>query len=116
MKELVESWFDNWETGDFMNLPISEDFRHTSPYGVIEGKESYLDLVRANLDKFLGHQFVLHDQLYESDRACIRYTAIKDDFQLEVSEWHYQRDNKIQEIVAYYNIEGEISEERKLNM
>ena len=116
IRELVQSWFDKWESGDFPNLPIAEDFQHTSPYGVISGKDAYLDLVKANLDKFLGHQFMIHDQIFEDHRACIRYTALKEDFRLEVSEWHYEKNGLIQEIVAYYNIEGEISEARKLNI
>lgn len=116
IRALVDSWFQKWESGDFQNLPIAEDFQHTSPYGIISGKGPYLELVAANLDKFLGHKFIIHDQIYEGNRGCIRYTALKDDFRLEVSEWHYERNGLIQEIVAHYNIEGEISEARKLNM
>ena len=54
--------------------------------------------------------------LYTDDRACIQYTAIQKDFRLEVTEWHYVKNGLIEKIVAYYNIEGEISEERKLDM
>jgi len=32
-----------------------------------------------------------------------------------MSEWYYVSDGQIDEIVAHYNIEGEISEERKLS-
>lgn len=115
-KETVKSWFDKWATGDFLNLPIANTFKHTSPYGTIDGKEAYLDLVKANKDKFLGHHFEIHDEFYGEDKACIRYTAIKVDFKLEVSEWHYLKGGLIEEIVAYYNIEGEISKERQLDM
>lgn len=111
---LVKQWFDKWEEGDFLDLPISETFTHTSPYGTIEGKVAYLDLVEANREKFLGHRFKIHDLLFGEERACVRYTAIQEDFRMEVSEWHYVKDGLIEEIVAYYNIEGEISEERKL--
>ncbi|NAS14073.1 nuclear transport factor 2 family protein [Poritiphilus flavus] len=113
-EELTKMWFDKWESGDFLNLPISNNFRHTSPYGTIEGKEAYISLVDANKDKFLGHRFEIRDAIYRSDSSCVRYTAIQGDFRLEVSEWHYCKDRMIDEIVAYYNIEGEISEERKL--
>ena len=115
-ESLVKKWFDIWEKGDFQNLPLSENFRHTSPYGTIEGKEAYMNLVMANKDKFLGHKFDFHDAIYEQHSACIRYTAIKEDFSLDVSEWHYVEDGLIREIVSYYNIEGEISDERKLKM
>jgi len=115
-KRLVKLWFECWEKGDFEQLPIAEDFVHTSPYGTIEGKSTYLDIVKANRDKFLGHRFKVHDAFYGTDKACVRYSAIKDDFRLEVSEWHYMRNEMIHEIIAYYNIEGEISKERKLDI
>lgn len=114
LQKLVKKWFDKWATGDFLNLPITENFKHTSPYGTVDGKKAYISLVEANKDKFLGYQFEIHDELYEKGKACVRYTAIQGNFRLDVSEWHYLEDGLIKEIVAYYNIEGEISEERKL--
>ncbi len=114
--DLVNAWFERWENGEFMNLPISENFTHTSPYGTIEGKKAYLDLIVANINKFLGHRFEIHDVIYEENKACIRYTAKKGNFSLDVSEWHYVKEGKIDKVVAYYNIEGEISEDRKLSL
>ncbi|MCB0666638.1 MAG: nuclear transport factor 2 family protein [Saprospiraceae bacterium] len=114
-KRLIEAWFGKWEMGDFMNLPVTADFTHTSPFGKIEGKETYLALVKKNKDKFLGYKFQIHDGLFESQKACVRYTAIQGKgFKLDVSEWYYFRDDLIAEIVAYYHI-GEIREERALS-
>lgn len=113
---LVRKWFVCWEKGDFEQLPITNNFIHTSPYGTIEGKSTYLEIVKANRDKFLGHRFTLHDAFYGADKACVRYSAIKEEFRLEVSEWHYIQNGMIHKIIAYYNIEGEISEERKLDI
>lgn len=112
--ELVATWFRKWESGDFHDLPVSEDFVHMSPYGTIKGKQNYLQLVEANRDQFLGHRFEILDEVYDSDKACVRYLAIKPDFQMEVSEWYYFGKNSIQKIIAYYNIGGEISEDRQL--
>lgn len=114
LKALVDNWFACWEKGDFLNIPVSDDFKHTSPYGTIDGKSAYLDLVEANKDKFLGYKFILHDAIYAENKACVQYTAVQGDFSLKVSEWYYPKDGLIGEIVAYYNIEGEISDERKL--
>ena len=113
---LVKQWFQYWEKGDFQDLPIAYDFSHTSPYGTISGKETYHDIVKMNREKFLGHRFQIHDAIYLEDRACVRYSAIKDDFRLDVSEWYYFKNGLIGNIVAYYNIEGEISDERKLEI
>lgn len=115
MKALVTDWFSKWNEGDFIHLPISDDFKHTSPFGTIEGKISYIELVEKNKDKFLGYTFEVHDQIYGDHHACVRYTARQgEDFSLDVSEWYYFNDNKIQEIVAYYHI-GEIRDERQLD-
>ena len=113
-KLLIKDWFKKWERGDFLNLPLAHDFRHTSPFGTIEGKENYLNLVQENKDKFLGYTFKIIDGIYENQKACVRYEAHQNDFHLDVSEWYYLKDNLIHEIIAYYHI-GEIREDRKLN-
>ena len=113
-EDLVRQWFEKWEKGDYLELPVSEDFQHTSPFGTISGRQSYLDLVKKNEDKFLGQTFDIHDGIYSRDKACVRYTAKQgNDFRLEVTEWHFVRDGLIQKIIAYYHI-GEIRNERKL--
>jgi predicted enzyme related to lactoylglutathione lyase len=111
---LIQEWFEKWEKGSFFDLPISEDFKHTSPFGTIEGKKAYIDLVNKNQDKFLGYSFEILDDIYETDKACVRYIARQGrDFKLNVSEWYYIKDNLIHEIVSYYHI-GEIRKEREL--
>lgn len=115
IKALVSTWFEKWETGDYLNIPVSDDFRHTSPYGTIDGKEAYLNLIEANKEKFLNNLIKIEDEIYEGERACVRYTVSQGDFSMEVSEWLYKGDDLIKEIIAYYNIEGEISEDRKLS-
>lgn len=112
-RELVRGWFEKWEKGDFQHLPITENFRHTSPFGTIDGKNRYIDLVKANKDKFLGYRFEIHDEIYDDDRACVRYTAIQGDFRLDVSEWYYCKNGLIDTIIAHYHI-GDIREDRKL--
>lgn len=114
MQALIEDWFAKWESGDFMNLPIAEDFVHTSPFGDIEGKQAYLDLVANNQDKFLGYRFDILDCLYAQDRACVRYRGVQGDFPLDVSEWYYRKGDLIGRIVAYYHI-GDIREGRQLD-
>ena len=113
-KDLVAKWFTVWQNGNFQDIPVSENFKHTSPFGTIEGKKAYLDLVESNKEKFLGYQFIIHDEIYGPNNACVRYTAKQGaDFSLDVSEWYYIKNGLIQEIIAYYHI-GEIREDRQL--
>ena len=115
LKELVRKWFKAWEEGNYRSIPVTEDFVHTSPYGTIEGRETYLKLVEENKDKFLGNKIELLDEIYSENNACVRYTITNKNFSMDVSEWFYKSNNAIKEIIAYYNIEGEISESRKLS-
>jgi hypothetical protein len=64
LKDLVKNWFAVWEEGDYKSIPVAENFKHTSHYGTIDGKEPYLRLVEANKDKFLGNRIKLHDEIY----------------------------------------------------
>lgn len=113
-KDLVNQWFEKWTSGDYLHLPLADNFRHTSPFGTIDGKEKYLEQVRKNEDKFLGQTFEIHDGIYEVDKACVRYTARQGhDFSLDVSEWYYVKDNLIEEIISFYHI-GEIREDRQI--
>ena len=114
LKALINYWFSKWEKRDYAHLPVTEDFRHRSPFGTVEGKKAYLELVEKNKDKFLGYSFEIHDGIYGNESACVRYTARQgEDFELEVSEWYYKKGNRIGEIIAYYHI-GDVREERKL--
>ena len=111
---LVDTWFECWRKGNYLDLPITEDFSHFSPFGTISGKQAYLDLVSANPDKFLGTTITLLDRLEGPGSACVRYHLQQDDFELQVSEWIYAKDGLIHSVHAYYHI-GEIREDRSLD-
>ncbi len=70
---LVRHWFEHWEEGNFMDLPLTNEFTHTSPFGVIQGKDSYLNIVESNREKFLGYQFDIKDELHGESSSCVRY-------------------------------------------
>ena len=113
-KQLVQQWFDLWITGDYPNLPLSDNFTHTSPFGTIHGKTAYIDIIKENEEKFLGYTFELHDGIYQDQKACVQYTAKQgDDFRLNISEWYYIEKGLIDKIVSYYHI-GEIRQDRKI--
>jgi hypothetical protein len=76
VEELVTIWFKKWTDGDFLELPISKNFKHTSPFGTINGKQKYVQMVENNKDKFLGYKFEILDKIFSKEQACVRYIAI----------------------------------------
>ena len=114
MHSSVKLWFDCWKAGNYNAIPVTDNFTHESPYGIISGKSIYLELVESNKDKFLGQSFEIRDYIGETEKACVRYKVFSTGFEMEVTEWYYFENELIRRIVAYYNIEGEISDSRKL--
>ena len=112
-KDIVDCWFEKWEEGQYLDLPITKDFLHISPFGTIKSKRTYLELVKSNPDKFLGYRFKRQDEIYGHDKACVRYKAIQGEFHLDVTEWYYFAKGLIAKIVSYYHI-GEIRTDRQL--
>lgn len=51
-KALVTKWFRCWTDDNFQNIPVSDDFKHISPFGTIDGKVPYLQVVEDNRDTF----------------------------------------------------------------
>ena len=115
IKTLVDRLFKAWDDGDYMSIPVSDDFSHTSPYGTVEGNDAYLAIVMDNADKFLGNRIDIHDSIYDGLKACVRYTITNKAFTVDVSEWIYSNGELINRIISYYNVEGEIGENRKLS-
>ena len=113
-KEIIQFWFKLWTTGDFMDLPLTNDFRHVSPFGTISGKGNYLNTVQKNRNKFLGYSFDVHEIITQGQKGSARYSCTQgDEFKLDVSKWYYLKEGMIQTIYAYYHI-GEIKKERQI--
>ena len=114
VQKLSREWFKKWEEGSFLDLPITNDFLHKSPFGIIKGKDNYLELISNNKDKFLGYKFEIIDEIYLANTGCIRYKATQNEFLLDVCEWHYIENDLIKKIVSYYHI-GEIQKGRQIS-
>ena len=106
MQHLIHAWFEGWATGEYRSLPLAEGFTHTSPFGVVEGRDAYLALVEANEAAFLGFTFEIHDELYGNGVAAVRYTARKGRITLDAGEFFRGDDSGITAIVSYYDTGG----------
>lgn len=101
---IVKEWFRAWDTNDLDALPISDDFSHTSPFGTIEPKEAYMNIVNSNKDSFLDNEFNIIDEMQDGDNVCVRYELINKKGVMPVCEWFVIRDETICRVYSYYNI------------
>lgn len=103
----VAQWFACWNSGNVDELPITDDFRHTSPFGTIETKARYLDIVNKNRKSFLGNKLTVLTQIVDGNVACVQFLQTRDDdpaFEMKVSEWYFLEGDRIREIESFYNI------------
>lgn len=103
-RSLIRSWFEKWESGDFETLPLSDDFQHTSPYGLVDGKADYLSLIKGNRAAFLGKTFKINEEVFDGNRAVVRYTMATATGTMEISEWFHCENDLIKAVISYYNI------------
>lgn len=103
---VVKKWLSCWQTGELKALPISDDFCHTSPFGTIESKERYLEIVEKNKADFLGNSLTVMDQIKEDNRVCVQFEQKNANTGLEmtVCEWYTLEGDQIKEIRSFYNI------------
>lgn len=103
---VVQQWLNCWETGDIEALPITDDFKHTSPFGTIESKKRYMEIVEKNKKDFLGNTLKILKQIKEGDNVCVQFEQknINTGLEMTVCEWYGLKGNLIQEIRSFYNI------------
>ncbi|NVJ60384.1 MAG: nuclear transport factor 2 family protein [Gammaproteobacteria bacterium] len=103
---VVAKWFACWERGDTDDLPISDDFEHTSPFGTIKTKLRYLEIVNKNKKDFLGNSLKVTKQIKQEGDVCVQFEQKNKNTGLEmtVCEWYEIEDNKIKRIRSFYNI------------
>ena len=103
---VVKQWFDCWNENQIEDLPISDDFAHTSPFGTIRGKQRYLEIVEKNRQDFLGNVLTVIKQITEGNQVCVQFHQKNENTGLEmtVCEWYVIDGELIQEIRSFYNI------------
>ncbi|MBB6521458.1 nuclear transport factor 2 family protein [Pseudoteredinibacter isoporae] len=102
----VEQWFECWNSGNIEDLPIADDFTHTSPFGTIEGKKRYLEIVAKNKQDFLGNTLIVTKQITEGTHVCVQFEQSNKNTGLEmtVCEWYELEGDVIKSIRSFYNI------------
>lgn len=103
---VIKKWLSCWETGNLDDLPILDCFRHTSPFGTIETKKRYLEIVEKNKSDFLGNTLTVINQIKEGDQVCVQFEQKNANSGLEmvVCEWYTLEGDQIREIRSFYNI------------
>lgn len=98
-RELADSWFDAFQEKDLSKLLLAEDFIHSSPFGEIKGRDTYLEMVRGNPEAFFSPTIEIIDVLDSGDRFAVRYLVNGN----PACDCIYVDDGQISKIYSYYH-------------
>ncbi len=98
-REIAESWLGAFQAKDISLLQLADDFLHTSPFGEVRGRETYLDLIRANEEAFFANTIDVVDFVDGDDRCVVRYVV----GEMAATDWVYVRNGQIAEVHSYYH-------------
>jgi SnoaL-like domain len=106
IEKQARTWILVWNDGDPRTLPLADDFAHTSPYGRIEGRETYLDTVipqaKANV-----MQLTVEDVIAAGGKAVVRYRmAGPSGSATAACDWLEFVDDRIARVWSYYDRSG----------
>lgn len=102
IEQLSRRWILVWNDGDPATLPLAEDFRHASPYGVLEGREHYLEVVvpmaRQNVAKL-----TIEDVLVSGSQSVVRYLVAKPSGEtMRACDWLEFSGDQLARVWSYY--------------
>lgn len=101
-RTLARAWIEVWGRGEPSTLPLADDFVHESPFGRLEGREKYLEVVEPLAKKNVASLRV-RDVIAEGDRACIAYTMDTPNGPVACCDWVTVADGEITSVHGYYD-------------
>lgn len=118
--ELARGWIEAWIRMDldWLRERLAADFVHTSPFGRLEGRDSYLATVEP-MARASVMELVILDVIADCDRAVVRFENRTPHGVVETCDWVRVEDDRLQEIRSFYDptpIRGALSpdEQRRL--
>ena len=116
-EELAVGWIEAWKRFDmeWLRSTLAPDFVHVSPFGRLEGRETYLATVEPLARKSVIDLSIL-DTIASGNRAAIRFENRTPGGVVESCDWVRIEGDRIQEIRSFYDtakIRGVLSTEEQ---
>ena len=100
-KIIAESWLEAFRAKDLSRLNLADGFVHSSPFGLIEGKAAYLEMVNSNPEAFFENTIEVVDLIGEGKQFAIRYLVNG----TPACDCIYIENGQIAKIIAYFQFQ-----------
>jgi hypothetical protein len=99
-RKVVDVWFDAFREKDISKPKLAEDFAHSSPFGEIKGRKTYLDMVRENEEAFFSLTLEILDVFEDGNKFAGQYLVNGN----PACDCIYLRDGQISKIYSYNHV------------
>lgn len=104
---LARGWIEAWQRMDldWLRANLTDDFVHTSPFGRLEGREHYLEVVVPAARKSVL-ELVIREVMAEDGRAAIWFENRTAEGAVDSCDWVFVEGDGIREIRSFYDTAG----------
>ena len=99
---LARTWIECWNEGTPDAIPLAPGFKHTSPFGRVEGRERYLEWVKPLAAENVTELKILRTMSSGKD-AAIHFVMQTPKGPIEVCDWVVVEGGEIVEIHSFYD-------------
>jgi hypothetical protein len=99
---LARAWIEGWNTGKPDDIPLAENFTHSSPFGEVKGREKYLEWVKPLATKNVAALKIIKI-LGDETEAAVWFEMNTPGGLIRVVDWIKTFNNEIISIASFYD-------------
>lgn len=101
---LARGWIEAWQRMDieWLRATLTDDFVHTSPFGRLEGREHYLEVVVPAASESVL-ELRINEVMGDGDRAAIWFENRTAEGVVDSCDWVFVENGRIREIRSFYD-------------
>ena len=101
-EQLARAWIDGWNAGKPQDIPLAESFVHTSPFGVMQGREKYLETVIPMAAENVA-SLEINRVLSGDGEAAIWFSMKTPNGVVQVCDWVQSEQGEIIAVTSFYD-------------
>ena len=99
---LAREWIERWNDGTPDEIPLADDFYHTSPFGRVGPRDAYMEWVKPSSAKNVT-DLRIKRIIGAGNEAAIHFDMVTPKGTIPVCDWITAKDGLITEIHSFYD-------------
>ena len=100
--QLAKTWIEAWNEGKPDDIPLAENFTHSSPFGTVSGREKYLNWVKPLAAKNVASLKIIRI-LGDENEAAVWFEMKTQGSVVRTVDWLQTQGGEISSITSFYD-------------